>query len=265
MPGRGGGGSGGRGGNASRKRKLAAESQEEKTARRKVATDLWAQKSPEEREVVNNKKRECRRRTISVQEATHLLLGKLFPASSELLGEQKCVIKNFLGAVNSASYIAADQAKAVSMQIQLARPGQSEIAKETHNTNMRNKLSDFAEKFGLIQVCQCVFTNEYPDPPAHTHLLESHAQHTMIDLASRDPDSTLYQFYNASAGKQGGMSVLKVGALCDGAFRVLAITTTVWAKDPSRIGKEAFSICVFDSHTDDVFGDDAFAVRPIVM
>ena len=83
----------------------------------------------------------------------------------------------------------------------------------------------------------------------------------MIGLVSRDPESTCYQFYNASAAKQGGMSVLKVGPLCDGGFRVLAITTTVWAKDPSRIGKEAFKLSVWDSHTDDVFGIAAFAVR----
>ena len=258
MPGLGGGGSGG---NASRKRKRDAESPDEKTARLKVASDKRAQKSPEEKEAILKKIRDKYHLDISVQEATHLLLAQLFPVRAELLVEQKRDIDNFLGAVNIASYTAADQAKAVTMQIQLTRPGKVEVMKETRNTNMRNKRSDFAAKFGLVPVCQCVFTNECPDPPGHTHLLESHAQHTMIGLASRDPESTCYQFYNASAAKQGGMSVLKVGPLCGGGFRVLAITTTVWAKDPSRTGKEAFKTSVWDSHTDDVFGIDAFAVR----
>jgi len=45
----------------------------------------------------------------------------------------------------------------------------------------------------------------------------------------------------------------------------LVITTTLWAKDPSRSGKESFKDCVFDSHTDDVFGIAAFAVRLIML
>ena len=256
MPGRGGGGSGGSGGsggNASRKRKVQAESQDEKTARLK--------KSPEEREAINKKSRAKYCMALCVQGAIHWLLAHLFPVDAELLAEQKWDIDNFLDAVNTASYIAADQSKVMSMQIQFARPGEGEIMKETHNTNMRNKLSDFGADFGLFQVCQCIFTNVHPNPPGHTHLLESHAQSTMIDLASRDPESTLYQFYNASAAKPGGMSVLGTGRLCDGAYRVLAITATLWAKDPNRDFKE----CAWDSHTDDVFGIDAFAVRLILL
>ena len=110
MPGLGGGGSGG---NASRKRKRDAESQDEKTARRKVATDKHAQMSPEEREAKNKKIRDKYHLDISVQEATHLLLAHLFPVCAELLDEQKWDIDNFLGAVNTTSYIAADQSKAV--------------------------------------------------------------------------------------------------------------------------------------------------------
>jgi len=262
MPGLGGGGSGG---NASKKRKRDAESPDEKTARLKVASDKRAQKSPEEKEAILKKIRDKYHLDISVQEATHLLLAQLFPVRAELLVEQKRDIDNFLGAVNTASYTAADQAKAVTMQVQFARPGMDEIEKETRNSFWRKKLAAFGADFGLIQLAQCTFTNWQPNAPGHTHQLETHAQRTMIDLASRDPDSTLYQFYNASAAKTGGMSVLRVGNLCDGAFRVLVITTTLWAKDPSRSGKESFNLRIWDSHTDDVFGEGAFAVRFILL
>jgi len=269
MPGRGGGGSGGRGGsggNASRKRKRETESQDEKTARRKVANDKQAQRTPEQREAINKRSRDKYRLVISVQEAIHLLLAHLFPVCAELMDEQKRDIDNFLGAVNTASYIAADQSKAMSMQIQFARPGEEEIMKETRGTTWRNKLSAFGADFGLIQVCQCTFTNLHPNSPGHTHQLETHAQRTMIDLASRDPQSTLYQFYNASAARHGGMSVLRAKHLCDGAYRVLVITATLWAKDPSRSDIGSFEDpFMLDSHTDDVFGIDAFAVRLILL
>ena len=187
----GGGSGGGSGGNASAKRKRKAESQDEKMARRKVANDKNARRSPAEREATNKKLRDKYRQDNSVQEAIHLLLAHLFPVSAELLDEQKCDIDNFLGAVNKASYIAADQSKALSMQIQFARPGMDEIMKETRGTKWRNKLSAFGAGLGLSQLCQCTFTNLHPNSPGHTHLLETHAQRTMIDLASRDPESTL--------------------------------------------------------------------------
>ena len=221
MPGRGGGGSGGSGGNASRKRKRETESQDEKTARRKVANDKQAQMSPEQREAINKRSRDKYRLVISVQEAIHLLLAHLFPVSAELLDEQKRVIGNFLGAVNTASYIAADQSKALSMQIQFARPGMDEIMKETRATKWRNKLSAFGADFGLIQVAQCTFTNLHPNAPGHTHLLETHAQHTMIGLTSRDPESTLYQFYNASAASP-------VACLCSGRDTCVTARTEFW-------------------------------------
>jgi len=224
-----------------------------------------AQKSPEEREAKNKKGRAKYCMALCVQGAIHWLLAHLFPVCAELLDEQKWDIDNFLDAVNTASYIAADQSKVMSMQIQFARPGEVEIMKETRGTKWCNKLSGFGADFGLIQVCQCTFTNLHPNSPGHTHLLETHAQRTMIDLTSRDPESTLYQFYNASAAKPGGMSVLNAGRLLDGAPRVLVITATLWAKDPRRSGKGSFEDCVFDSHTDDVFGIAAFAVRLVLL
>jgi len=152
------------------------------------------------------------------------------------------------------------------MQIQFARPGMDEIMKETRGTKWRNKLSAFGAGLGLSQLCQCTFTNLHPNSPGHTHLLETHAQRTMIGLASRDPQSTTYQFYNASAAKPDGMSVLRAGNLCDGAYRVLVITATLWAKDPRSSGKGSFEDpFVVDSHTDDVFGIAAFAVRLILL
>jgi len=198
---------------------------------------------------------------LCVQAAIHWLLAHLFPVCAELLVEQKWDIDNFLGAVDTASYIAADQSKVMSIQIQFAKPGIGEIMKETCGSKWSNKLSDFGAEFGLLQVCQCTFTNLHPNSAGHTHLLESHAQRTMIDLTSRDPESTIYQFYNASAAKPGVMSVLKATHLLDGAPRVLVITATLWAKDPSRDFEER----TFDSHTDDVFGIAAFAVRLILL
>jgi len=78
----------------------------------------------------------------------------------------------------------------------------------------------------------------------------------MIGLASRDPQSTIYQFYNASADMPDGMSKLSVRHIINGSPRVVVITVTLWAKDPTR----SFEDSVFESLTDDVFGIAPIAV-----
>jgi len=55
--------------------------------------------------------------------------------------------------------------------------------------------------------------------------------------------------------------VLRATTILDGAPRVLVITVTLWAKDPSR----DFEQRAFESRTDDVFGIAAFAVRLILL
>ena len=111
--------------------------------------------------------------------------------AEELLVEIKWEIENFLDAVQSASVLAADEGKVLSVQIQFAQPDLKEINRECGGTKWRKTLADFAKECALSQVCQIRLVKIDSVSVAEAHLLETHAQRYCIELASDDPRGVL--------------------------------------------------------------------------
>jgi len=248
------GGRGGSGGNAARKRKLASESEEEKKARRKVESGKAAAHADKPARMIarNKGKREKLKNVNSAQRNTHILLAVLFKtlAFAAMLAEQKMEVDTFLIAVHHASTIAADQGKVMAVQIQFARPGCQAIETECRGRTWPGTLSAFGQECGLREVCHVTFTNTRSFSAAHAHELETHAQHKMINLTSRERHGTINQFYCAGAVSSKGLSRLSIKHLLDGIPRVLVITITMWARNMAELPVPR----VKKPRTDAVFG-----------
>ena len=174
------GGSGGSGGNVAGKARLRLEIPQEKDARLSADREMYGG-------------------DMSTRADTHLLNEAIFgvdPEAEALLVEMKWEVETLLNAVQTASVLAADQGKVLSVQIQFSQPGLKEINKECGGTKWRKILADFAQECALSQVCQIRFHLIDSVSAAEAHQLETHAQRYCIELASDDLRGFLCQFYS---------------------------------------------------------------------
>jgi len=227
-----------------------SESQEQKKARNEQAAACPKTTASLIRK--NKRSREKRENNASAQKITHMLLAVLFKtiALAAMLAEHQTEIDTFLIAVHHASTIAADQGKVMAVQVQFAPSGSQAIENECRRRAWPGILSAFGQECGLREVCHVTFTNRHSFSAAHTHQLETHAQKTMINLASRERHGTINQFYCAGAVSAKGWSKLSMRHLVDGIPRVLVITITMWTRDMAELPAPR----VKKPRTDAVFG-----------
>jgi len=131
---------------------------------------------------------------MCTQAATHMLIQLIFgvdPRAEWVMMERMVEIENFIDAMFGASVLAADQGKVLSVQIQFAQPGLSEINRECGGTKWRRILAEFGVECAVRQVCQTRIFMLDSVSSAEAHLLETHAQKCCIGMASDDPNGTI--------------------------------------------------------------------------
>jgi len=175
------------------------------------------------------------------------------------MADMKCELSLFFDALVKASAVLAQQRKIVAVQIQYTKTGLEEIMIETGSRKWRNRVElDVARECALVQLYQIRLTNLHAVSVSDAHLLETHAQRSLMLLTSYDRFSVINQLYNASALPVDGMSRLDVSDILAVGDRATVVTITILKGNPGVAAQPS------PARNDFVFGPNRFKVCRVV-